>query len=73
MTTARVRIAVLVASPLLLMGVVACGKGSQAVRPGSGGGVQVVMVGVSFLVATQRHQRGAEPIHHETTVSGTHR
>jgi hypothetical protein len=29
MTVARVRIAVLVASPLLLMGVVACGKGSQ--------------------------------------------
>jgi hypothetical protein len=27
----------------------------------------------AFLVARRRHDRGAEPIHHATAVSGTHR
>jgi hypothetical protein len=45
----------------------------EEVRPGSGGGVAVVMVVVSFLVARRRQDRGAEPIHHETAVSGTRR
>src|SRR4051812_6919190 len=31
------------------------------------------MVVVSFLVARRRDDCGAEPIHHETAVSGTHR
>jgi hypothetical protein len=45
----------------------------EEVRSGSGGGVAVVMVVVSFLVARRRQDRGAEPIHHETAVSGTRR